>query len=58
MKALHIRPDPKLKTQECCLKFSLTPLRLNIDQDSLLFLINFVTELTGSTTKTGKVYFS
>lgn len=47
IKALNIRPDPALKTQECCLCISLLPIRLNIDQDSLLFMINFFNELSG-----------
>lgn len=47
VKALHLRPEPALKTQECCLRVSLLPIRLNIDQDSLLFLINFFNELSG-----------
>lgn len=48
LKALHIRPDPKLVAQECCLKVSLLPIRLNIDQDSLLFLYNFFSEISGN----------
>lgn len=32
IKALHVRPDPNLTTQECLLKVSLQPLRLNVDQ--------------------------
>lgn len=48
LKALHIRPDPKLIAQECCLKVSLLPIRLNIDQDSLLFLYNFFSEISGN----------
>lgn len=47
MKAVHIRPDPKLKVQECCLKISLLPLKLNIDQDALVFLFNFFNEISG-----------
>lgn len=47
VKALHLRPDMALKTQECCLRISLLPIRLNIDQDSLLFMINFFNELSG-----------
>jgi hypothetical protein len=45
--AVHVRPDPKLIVQECCLKVTLLPLRLNIDQDSLLFLFNFFTDISG-----------
>ncbi|XP_049811820.1 autophagy-related protein 2 homolog A [Schistocerca nitens] len=47
VKAVHLRPDPKLKVQECCLKVSVLPLKLNIDQDSLVFLFNFFTDISG-----------
>lgn len=54
LKAVHVRPDAKIRNQECCLKISLLPLRLNIDQDALLFLINFFNELGGNTVNQGK----
>uniref|UniRef100_A0A182Y760 Autophagy-related protein 2 n=1 Tax=Anopheles stephensi TaxID=30069 RepID=A0A182Y760_ANOST len=47
IKALHMRPNPALSAQECCLRVSVLPIRLNIDQDSLLFLINFFNQLGG-----------
>ncbi|XP_062614499.1 autophagy-related protein 2 homolog B-like [Saccostrea cucullata] len=47
VKAVHKRPDPSVKTEECSLRVSLQPLRLNIDQDSLFFLKKFFTEITG-----------
>lgn len=42
IKSLHLRPDLELPAEtECSLRISMRDIRLNIDQDTLLFLIEF-----------------
>ncbi|GBM63346.1 Autophagy-related protein 2 A [Araneus ventricosus] len=53
VKALYTRPDPSCPSEECSLHVSCKPLRLNIDQDSLVFLVKFYKEVLGQSSEEG-----
>ncbi|XP_043221446.1 autophagy-related protein 2 homolog A-like isoform X2 [Amphibalanus amphitrite] len=50
LKALSRRPDPAVDTEECDVRLSLCPIRLNVDQDALFFLRDFFKEVAGDVT--------
>ncbi|XP_064484407.1 autophagy-related protein 2 homolog A-like isoform X3 [Ornithodoros turicata] len=50
LKMVHIRPDPESPAQECSIRVSLKPLRFNIDQDALLFLYSFFSDVASGGT--------
>ncbi|RVE41481.1 hypothetical protein evm_013868 [Chilo suppressalis] len=45
VKLVYLRPDPAMCAQECCVKVSLLPLRFNLDQDTLAFVVGYFSKL-------------
>jgi len=57
IKAAHLRPDPQLNIEECCIKISVLPIKLNIDQDALLFFYQFYLDVSVKDQTDGKITF-
>ncbi|XP_034655368.1 autophagy-related protein 2 homolog A isoform X2 [Drosophila subobscura] len=54
VKALNVRPNPQKSTaEECSLRVSILPIKLNIDQDTLLFLEDFFSALFKNSSGSG-----
>lgn len=57
VKALHVRPEPKIRQRsEGLLLISMLPPRLHIDQDAMLFLVEFFGCLGNGGTASGAAY--
>ncbi|CAG0883695.1 unnamed protein product [Darwinula stevensoni] len=54
VKAVHSRPDMSAGAEECSLRISVSPLRLNVDQDALFFLHDFFLSVSGGSSPLSK----
>lgn len=55
IKALHLRTSPNESTiQQCSLRISMLPLKINVDQETLLFILDFYNQLASGGNQTKK----